>query len=421
MRNKLAAFLAHHPATAYVIAYSGGLDSHALLHACAALRAEHALHLRAIHIDHGLQSVSAHWAEHCRRVCDDLAIPFTCVSLQLQIPAGASLEAVAREARYAVFREHLHAGEMLLTAHHQDDQAETLLLHLLRGSGVDGLAAMPAVRALGQGSLGRPLLTTTRAELSTYAQAHALHFITDPSNTDTRFDRNYLRQQVMPLLTARWGSASKTLARAAQWQAESRALLEVLVREKLPALHGSRANTLSIQRLLALDAALQKAVLREWVTQVGFVKPPAQQLQQLLSSVLLAKPDAAPCVRWQGCEVRRYRDDLYALSPLMPLNTTQVWEWCDLHQPLYLEVLQQTLQPELLQAWRSHCQGQTVTVRLRQGGESVYLPQRGGKHSLKALLQERGIPPWERERLPLVYMGARLLGIPDVIWTEPTT
>ena len=104
----------------------------------------------------------------------------------------------------------------------------------------------------------------------------------------------------------------------------------------------------------------------------------------------------------------------------MPLNTTQVWEWCDLHQPLYLEALQQTLQPELLQAWRSHCQGQTVTVRLRQGGESVYLPQRGGKHSLKALLQERGIPPWERERLPLVYMGARLLGIPDVIWTEPT-
>ena len=421
MRNKLTTFLAHHPATAYVIAYSGGLDSHALLHACAALRAEHVLHLRAIHIDHGLQSVSTQWAAHCRRVCDDLAIPFTSVSLHLQIPAGESVEAVAREARYAVFCEHLQAGEMLLTAHHQDDQAETLLLHLLRGSGVDGLAAMPAVRVLGQGRLGRPLLSMTRAELSTYAQSHALHFITDPSNTDTRFDRNYLRQQVMPLLTARWTSASKTLTRAAQWQAESRGLLEQLMREKLPSFHGSHTQTLSVHALLQADIALQKAVLREWVTQLGFAKPPAQQLQQLLSSVLLAKPDAAPCVRWQGCEVRRYRDDLYAFSPLMPLNTAQVWEWSDLDQPLYLEALQKTLQPELLQAWRSLCQGQSVTVRLRQGGESVYLPHRGGKHSLKALLQERGIPPWERERLPLVYVGERLLGIPDVIWIEPTT
>lgn len=423
MRNKLAQFLVQHPATAYCIAFSGGLDSHALLHACAALRAAPSpfarMNWRAIHIDHGLQAVSTQWAEHCRAVCEGLAIPFSSVSLQLRIPAGASLEAVAREARYAVFREHLQAGEMLLTAHHQDDQAETLLLHLLRGSGVDGLAAMPAVRALGLGSLGRPLLNVSRAALTHYAQQHALDYITDPTNADSRFDRNFLRQQVMPVLTARWVSASKTLARAAQWQAESRTLLESLVREKLPALHGSRAGTLSVQRLLALDTALQKALMREWLAASGFQKPSTNKLQQMLSSVLLAKVDALPCVTWEGCEVRRYRDDLYALPPLMRLDTKQTWEWRDIHQPLYLEALQQALQPELLQAWQAHLQGQTVTVRLRQGGECLYLPKRGGQHSLKHLMQELGIPPWERERLPLVYVGARLVGIPDVIWTEP--
>lgn len=421
MRNKLASFFTQYPATAYVIAYSGGLDSHALLHACAALRAEQAINVRAIHIDHGLQSAAAHWAVHCQQVCEALAIPCTSVALHLQIPAGASVEAVAREARYAVFAEHVSAGEMLLTAHHQDDQAETLLLHLLRGSGVDGLAAMPAVRALGAGRLGRPLLAVSRAALADYAEQHQLHYITDPSNTDTRFDRNFLRQQVMPLLTTRWPSASKTLARAAQWQGESRDLLSRLVQAQLLQLQGSRPNTLAVSALLNSDLALQKAVLREWFVQLGFAKPPAQQLQQILSSVLLAKPDALPCVRWQGCEVRRYRDDLYALSPLTPLGTTQVWQWHDTQQPLHLAALQQTLSPDLLRAWQAHVQGQTVTVRLRQGGERLYLPQRGGQHSVKHLLQESAIPPWERERLPLVYVGERLIGIPGLIWTEPTT
>ena len=224
--TQLSQFFQRHTVSQVLIAYSGGLDSHVLLHLCASLRAiQPQIVLRAIHIDHGLQAVSAQWVMHCQTVCAALNIPFICEALHLKVQTGESVEAVAREARYAVFSQYLRAGEMLLTAHHQDDQAETVLLHLLRGSGVDGLAAMPEIRPLAQGYLGRPLLALSRAELVTYAQQNQLNYITDPSNADNRFDRNFLRQQIIPLLQQRWVAVNKTLARAARLQGETRQLL----------------------------------------------------------------------------------------------------------------------------------------------------------------------------------------------------
>ena len=402
--DHLLRFFQQQSATAYLIGFSGGLDSHVLLHACAGLR-EHYPHLafRALHIDHGLQAVAAAWVEHCRAVCARLAIPFAVAHLQLQIPAGESLEAVARTARYAAFSQHLQAGEMLLTAHHQNDQAETLLLHLLRGSGVNGLAAMPEVRPLARGYLGRPLLACSRAELATYAKQHGLNVIDDPSNQDSRFDRNFLRNEVMPLLEQRWPAASKTLARAARLQGESRQVLTALLREKLPHLHGSKPDTLAVSKLLAEDVAMQKALLREWLTLRGFRLPEEKKLLQVLRDVLLARPDATPCVRWEGCEMRRYRDEVYAMPPLSVHDPKQVLVW-ETRQPLVIASLGRTLVAEAGYP-------ASVIVRFRQGGESVYLPQRGGHHSLKHLLQEWGVPPWERERLPLVYVGERLIGL----------
>lgn len=406
----LLRFFQQYPASAYLIGFSGGLDSHVLLHACVGLREQHPnLIFRALHIDHGLQTLSAAWAAHCRAVCAGLEIPLVVDTLQLVIPPGASVEAVARTARYAAFSQHLQVGEIVLTAHHQNDQAETLLLHLLRGSGVDGLAAMPEIRPFAHGALGRPLLGCSRAELAAYANRHRLNVIDDPSNQDSRFDRNVLRNQVMPLLAQRWPAVGKTLARAARLQGESRRLLAGFLREKLPSLQGTQPDTLAVSRLLVLDEAMQKAVLREWLAQRGFRLPEEKKLRQILHDVLQARVDAMPCVRWEGCEIRRYRDDVYAMSPLSAHDPQQVLVW-ETRQPLWIASLGRTLVANAGYP-------QTVVVRFRQGGESVYLPQRGGQHSLKHLLQEWGVPPWERERLPLVYVGERLIGLhPSFEW-----
>lgn len=407
----------------FLVAFSGGLDSHVLLHLCAGLR-QHPLRwqFRALHIDHGLQSLSAQWAAHCRQICADLGIPFFCETLNLKIPAGESVEAVARDARYRAFAQHLHPGEMLLTAHHQDDQAETLLLHLLRGSGVDGLAAMPALRPFAAGWMGRPLLGCSRSELETYAREQGLPYLIDPSNADTRFDRNFLRRQVMPLLRQRWANAPKTLARVAQLQAEQRQLLVMCTQEKLAHVQGGRPHTLSVTQLLTQPVAMRKALLREWLRQQGLPLPEAKKMHHVLQDVLGAAIDAMPCVHWAGCEVRRYRDDVYALPPLTPHDNSQVLEW-DVSRSLDIPGLGICLSPEMLGGWLTYVQsaGCHVTVRFRQGGEQVLIPYRGGKHSLKHLMQEKGIPPWERDRLPLIYIGERLVSIIGVLHIEATS
>ncbi len=155
---------------------------------------------------------------------------------------------------------------------------------------------------------------------------------------------------------------------------------------------------------------MQKALLREWLAQRGFRLPEEKKLLQVLHDVLHCSPDATPCVHWEGCEIRRYRDDVYAMQPLSAHDPKQVLVW-DINQPLYIASLGQTLLPERLGSWQQPLQGspELVTVRFRQGGESMHIPQRGGHHSLKHILQEQGVPPWERGRLPLVYVGERLV------------
>ena len=420
--QSLIAFFQAHPAKAYCLAFSGGLDSHVLLHACAQLRTELPdLNLRAIHIEHGLQAISAQWAQHCQTVCEALAIPLQIEYLHLTVGAGQSLEAVAREARYAAFAKHLQAGEILLTAHHQNDQAETLVLHLMRGSGVDGLAAMPLIRSFAQGTLARPLLQVTRADLQQYAAHYQLAYIDDPSNADNRFERNFIRNHVMPLLKQRWVSSEKTLARVAELQAENRELLQLLVAEKLPSVQGSKSQTLSVKALLEQPFALRKALIRLWLQQLGWQVPEAKQLNSILHDVLHAKPDALPYLSLKAYEVRRYRDDLYAFAPLSPHDAKQILIWQDLEQALWIDSLQQAVSPCVLKCWLPLIQ-QTqacVTVQFRQGGEQVSIAYRGGKRTLKHLLQDAAIPPWQRDRLPCVYIDKRLVAIIGLLELAP--
>lgn len=397
----------------YLVAFSGGLDSHCLLHALAALRGGLSVDLEAVHVHHGLQAQAEAWTEHCRAVAEGLNVPLTVLRVDAGAARGESPEAAARAARYAALRPLLGAGEVLLTAHHQDDQAETLLLQLLRGAGPAGLAAMPPLAPLGVGWLARPLLAVTRAALHAYARRHALRWVDDPMNQDPAFDRNYLRQQVLPRLRLRWPAASATLARAARHQAEALRLLEALGAIDLGAARGEREGTLRIEALRGLDGARQRNLLRLWLRERGLPVPGERRLSAALAGLLVEREDARPSARWPGAELRRYRGLLYGATPQPPFDASQVIAWdgrsvlevagacsavdpTQLREGLGLEVA--ALEPPL-------------TVRFRRGAERCRPQGRAHSQSLKKLLQEAGVPPWERERVPLLYAGERLVAV----------
>jgi tRNA(Ile)-lysidine synthase len=357
----------------YWIAYSGGVDSHVLLSLFHVLCQTQPLKLHAIHIHHGLSPHASDWSAHCKAVCAQLQIDFVERKINLDLQPGQSLEEIAREKRYAVFAEHMQAGDVLLTGHHQDDQAETLLLQLLRGSGVKGLAAMPMTKPFAGGVHARPLLMTSRAEIMQYAASHSLHWIEDESNRHVAFSRNFLRQEIMPILLKRFPSATQTIARSAEHCREAESILNELATEKLASVAGKVAGTLSVSKLLLLSPALQRLVLRTWIANAHYSLPDTKKLSVMMHDVLQARQDAMPCVKWGHAMLRRYRDDVFVLPILSP--------------PVAI--------PD---EWLVN----RYTIRYRQPGEVVTLLKRG-RLNLNHLMQEWGVPPWERDHLPLVF------------------
>ena len=400
------------------VAYSGGLDSTTLLSAAAAVRERLPGPLWAVHVDHGLHPDSARWAAHCQTVCDSLAIPFLARRLELRAAPGESLEAVAREARYGALATLLAPGDLLLTAHTQDDQAETLLLALIRGSGVQGLAAMPTVANLGTGRLVRPLLKARRHDLERYARTLGLSWVEDPSNGELSFDRNYLRNCVMPLIRGRWPSASSTLARSAAHCAEAAAVVDKAAGEALAGLAGERPGTVSIPGLLRLDTPLRKAALRVWLRRRGFLLPDTAHLERILAEVLPARADAAPLVAWRGCEIRRYRQDLFSLSPLppSPLGIEISWKGATLDLPNGLGTLERCRPGS---AERSATTAlRTLTVRFALSELTCRPPGTAHHRPLKKIFQEAGIPPWLRPYVPLLFDGEELAALAGVCRCE---
>jgi len=406
------------------IAYSGGLDSSVLLHAAATLfvnrsqaqpqtrsgnrgHDQSACVLRAIHIDHGLHPQAAQWASHCRTQCDRLGVPLTERRLRLRWQAGESLEAVARSARYAAFVELLEPDDVLLTAQHRDDQAETLLLALLRGGGVHGLASMPARARLGAGLLVRPLLGFGRADLEVYAQAMGLSWVEDPTNSDLGFDRNLLRQQILPLLRPRWPAFDVTLARSAAHCAEAASLLDGLADELLALVPGGRPCTLSIRGLIKLSEARRRLVLRRWLVREGFQVPDRDRLRRIIEELMPAAPDRAPLVVWRGCEVRRYRDELYALSPLPPVPDQLIT--VERNRPLRLPPpLGRLCLPDGFETQAA------LSVCFRRPGLRCQTGQGAGarpSRSLKQLYQQAGVPSWIRPYVPLVLIEGELIAV----------
>ena len=407
-----------------VVAFSGGLDSHVLLHLFSRLSSKE-FDVRAIYVNHGLQDQAANWGMHCQKTCDDLEIPFESINVDIKIVKGESIEELARKARYKALYENMQDDEVLVTAHHKNDQAETLLLQLFRGAGVQGLAAMPnsaVVKFKGKTYLHlRPLLSHSRESLEEYVNAFQLKHIEDPSNRDTSFDRNFLRQEIMPLLRERWQGIDKAISRTALIQAETKDLLDEVAEELLPEILSYEGNNLSsfitnnndqgvilppieISKLLTLSKTKQNLLLRYWISKQGFTTPSAKKLQHIFSDVIESPEDKQPLVEWQGAELRRFQQCLYIMSPLSSHDASQVIRW-DKDEELNLPTINKTLDSKLKEEGY-----EDITVRFRQGGETIEIPKRGNI-SLKNLFQELSIPSWLRSRLPLVYSGDKLIKI----------
>ena len=401
---------------ALCVAFSGGLDSSVLLAALAQLKGP-GRPVRALHVDHHLQAKSRLWSAHCRRVARALGVPLKVLNVRVRRARGISLEAAAREARYCALRAALQPGEALLIAHHEDDQAETLLLQLLRGAGVAGLSGMPARAPFARGWLLRPLLTLPRAALADWARGQGLLWVEDDSNRDLHLDRNYLRAQVLPALRARWPAAATTVARAARHLAAAQRLLDELGAED--AARAACGEALSAQVLRRLPPERRRNALRHWIAATGRLVPSASRLEEIAGALLAARSDAQPRVSWADGSVAR-EGRLLLLRPPgprlggAPPVQARAWAWPrrgtrDFGAPFG----RLTLKGDPRGALDLDALPPVLEIRARRGGEHLQLVRGGPSRSLKGLLQQARVPHEERARLPLLFCGERLLAVGD--------
>lgn len=399
--------------TRYVIALSGGLDSTVLAHALAVNRNVHGKTLLAVHVDHDLQADAAAWSDHCRALAAALDIDYRLENAAVDTSGRSGLEAAAREARYAALASYIGTDDWLLSAHHLNDQAETLLLNLMRGSGPAGIAGIGVLNSIGSGWLARPLIDVTRDELETYATTAGLAWVEDPSNDDRRFDRNFLRHDVLPALAERWGDVAARLARSAKLAGEAAELLDDLAGIDLEVV-ADRHDRINIGRLEALSEPRQRNLLRYAVRCARLPAPSALQLKAILEQLVPAREDAQPVVAWPGAEVRRYRERLYilaagieeALPDGLKLGTSP------LELPHSLGTLSLSRGAALGLSDAVIAQG--LSLHWRRGGEEIKPVGHTHTRKIKKLLQEEGVVPWMRERLPLLYSGGNLVAVGDL-------
>jgi tRNA(Ile)-lysidine synthase len=393
------------------IAFSGGLDSTVLLTALARLNLP--VRLRAAHVDHGLHGQSAAWSAHCAAAAAALGAEFAAVRVAVDRQSSHGLEAAARDARYGVLAGLLAPGEWLLTAHHGDDQLETLLLRLTRGTGVRGLRGIIEFGPFAAGFLGRPLLGLTREQLRTQALAWNLAWLEDPSNLEPRHDRNYLRLHVLPALRERWPSAVQHAGRLAAQMSDAEQLLDGMAAEDARPLaapwHVPRAS------LAALAPARQRNLLRYLLRTLGLGAPSARKLEELRAALNGSHSESRAVVRWPGGEGRIFRAALHLGAPLPPASPPDysarvvVGEgWAGPEGNV--ELVPAGFDEGVPESWLAD----GLALRFRAGGERFRPRGRQHHHSLKHLFQESGVVPWMRERVPLLFRGEALVAIGDL-------
>jgi tRNA(Ile)-lysidine synthase len=402
------------PANALCVAFSGGADSTALLHALAQWPQARARGLRALHVDHGLHAESARWSEHCKRFCEILDVPIEVVRVQIEHERREGLEAAARRARYTAFAKSLRSGEWLALAHHREDQVETVLLKLLRGAGPHGLAGMRERRLLGTGTLWRPLLDTPRAVLREYVIAHGLEYIEDPSNADTALSRNYLRAKILPGLHAHWPHAGQSILHSAKLCRESADHLDALAGSALQSLRRD-GETLDAAGWSALPDALRALVLERWLHEQGLPAPTQVQIAELRRQVLQAREDHVPRIAWPGAEVRVWRGVLHAMRPAGKIH--EGWEKTWRGEPLPLPCGGMLVLAGASGEPASCPLDSPLQVRFRQGGERIRPAGDAHTRELRDLLQRAGIPPWQRAGIPLIFSGDELMAVAD-LWSS---
>lgn len=389
------------------IALSGGVDSVALLHVCKKLQLASQLQvpLFAIHINHQISPHANAWQHHVEQLCKDLSIPLFVRRVSISLD-GEGLEQAARRARYAVFNELLGEGDLLAFGHHQNDQAETLLLRLLRGAGVQGLGAMPAMRPLGKGALWRPFLAYNRAQIMVYAQQHNLQWVEDESNTNVHYSRNFVRAKVLPVLNEHWPQAISKLNQAAEHAAEAQQLLTEYAAAdfaKTDCRHEKIGQSIDLTGITQLSWPRQKQLIGYWLTQLQHLPLSAAQWLQL-QGLVQAKSDASPLLQVSDFAFRRYAGRLYLLPAFEAIKQdTQTFKGaCFLSDGSQLTVVGISCELE---------------VRFRPSALRAHPEGRAHSQTLKKLLQEYQVPPWLRPQVPLVYAMGQLVAVGDY-WLE---
>lgn len=383
------------------IGFSGGLDSSVLLYQLQSIPTLKQK-LTAIHVNHGISSQADAWSCHCERVCSSLQVPLI---LNKVVISSSNIESEARKARYAVFKKIIQKGDYLLLAHHRDDQAETILLQLMRGTGIQGMAAMWPNLSFGKGVLVRPFLDCSRATLQYYATVHNLLWIEDESNENNRFSRNFLRQVVIPSLETRWPKAKANLVRTVNHCQQANNLLQDLAVMDCPSLP-TTGDKLYVRDLLHLSTDRLTNVLRFWLkfNQVDF--PSTDTFKRLLNELLLARQDALPVVRWGKYCIKRYQHWLYFVDDGTVEPTTELI-WHDFPKPLMIGEKRLLLSATLSSSGLRIPRNSRVKVGFRQGGEKIVWHQQ--TKQLKKLFQEWHIPPWERGQVPLLFIDNTLV------------
>jgi len=401
------------------VAFSGGVDSTVLLHLLRRIAGKTGVRLIALHADHALNPASADWRRHCEQRCREWGID--CRGTKLSYPAHSKLgpEGRAREARYRWFVEQAGEAGWLFTAHHLGDQAETVLERLVRGSGPRGLRGMlPLTRVYGL-NVVRPLLDTSRSAIQSYAVHHSLAWITDDSNQDPRFTRNYLRNHVIPVLASRWSKVQAALARTAGRMVEAQRILDQIAAEDLDRLDPQLIRgdpSLDIQALMTLDADRRCNLLRFWVHRESGVSLGAARVGRIAEEID-RYPEKAGGLTWPPVDLRLYRGRLYLLRPHETANRTFAWT---LENELVVgDGIVLTSRKVMGQGLKERAVKAGVTVRFRHGGEKCRLPGRAHHHAVKHVLQEAGIPTWQRSRIPLIMVGDEIAAIAGLTYCEP--
>jgi len=400
-------------------AYSGGLDSTVLLHLLARICREEGIRLIALHADHGLHRVSGDWRRHCRARCSEWGVELRSAELNVVDEEGLGPEGAARAARYQWFRQAAGEDAWLFTAHHRGDQAETVIERLTRGAGPRGMRGILPVAQLHDMWLLRPLLDHPRDAIRAYAERHHLAWVSDHSNLDTYFSRNYIRSRVLPALTERWPAVENSLGQSAKVMADTQRILDEEAVSDLQRMRERRVRgdpCLEIAALRDVSPERRRNALRHWIAEETGVSLGYSRIARI-ERAIEQWPEDIGGLNWPPVELRLYRDDLYLLRAFDTPAGVESW---DLESSLRLspglvlrprEVTGRGLRKAALEGG--------VGVAFRRGGEKCRLPGRAHHHSLKNILQEAGVPPWQRPRMPLILVENAVAAIPGVACCEP--